>query len=143
MYEIDSVIPNTLDDHSVSWVAGNGMDENSRRTVLDIVDTPISLELIPANEYGEINQKTEDLVGPYELHDFFLYYFMRFGFRPTKIFMLAARSFDLSPHNVGQLGCYKSYTGLFFCCCCYYNHGSMTSAVIAGLACAISKIWGH
>jgi NAD+ synthase (glutamine-hydrolysing) len=60
---------------------------------LDIVDTPISPELIPADEHGNIKQKTEDLVGPYELHDFFLYYFLRFGFSPRKIFLMAKRAF--------------------------------------------------
>ena len=65
----------------------------SRMTLLDIVDTPISPELIPADENGNIKQITEDLVGPYELHDFFLYYFLRCGFRPSKIFFLAVRTF--------------------------------------------------
>jgi NAD+ synthase (glutamine-hydrolysing) len=64
-----------------------------RETLLDIIDTPISPELTPADEMGNIKQKTEDLVGPYELHDFFLYYFMRFGFRPAKIFLLAQQAF--------------------------------------------------
>ena len=67
--------------------------QKSRETLLDIVDTPISPELIPADENGNIKQKTEDLVGPYELHDFFLYYFLRFGFRPTKIFKLTTLAF--------------------------------------------------
>lgn len=62
--------------------------------MLDIVDTPISPELTPADESGEIRQKTEDLVGPYELHDFFLYYFLRFGFRPKKLFFLACQAFE-------------------------------------------------
>ena len=70
------------------------MDETSKATLLDIVDTPISPELIPADENGEIKQKTEDLVGPYELHDFFLYYFLRFGFRPSKIYFLAQTAFS-------------------------------------------------
>ncbi|MBQ8712439.1 MAG: NAD(+) synthase, partial [Prevotella sp.] len=61
--------------------------------LLDIVDTPISPELIPADAQGRIKQKTEDLVGPYELHDFFLYYFLRFGFRPSKIFVMAQKAF--------------------------------------------------
>ena len=69
------------------------MDNESRITLLDIVDTPISPELIPADENGNIKQKTEDLVGPYELHDFFLYQFLRFGFRPAKIFFLASIAF--------------------------------------------------
>lgn len=83
------------------------MDENSKATLLDIVDTPISPELIPADENGEIKQKTEDLVGPYELHDFFLYYFLRFGFRPSKIFYLANIAFkdmyDEKPSRNGFL----------------------------------------
>ena len=93
MYAVNTSIPKTLVKHLVQWVADNDIDEASRATLLDVVDTPISPELIPANENGEIKQKTEDLVGPYELHDFFLYYFMRFGFRPAKIYMLACRSF--------------------------------------------------
>ncbi len=71
------------------------MDNESRITLLDIVDTPISPELIPADEQGNIKQKTEDLVGPYELHDFFLYQFLRFGFRPAKIFFLASIAFAI------------------------------------------------
>ena len=59
-----------------------------------MIDTPISPELIPANEKGEIQQKTEDLVGPYELHDFFIYYFLRYGFSPSKIMMLAQQAFQ-------------------------------------------------
>ena len=94
MYGVNSSVPKTLVKYLVKWVADNGMDDTSRTTLLDIVDTPISPELIPADENGEIKQKTEDLVGPYELHDFFLYYFMRFGFRPSKIFMLASRTFN-------------------------------------------------
>ena len=91
MYGVNASVPKTLVKHLVKWVAENGMDETSRRTLLDIVDTPISPELIPAD--GNISQITEDLVGPYELHDFFLYHFLRGGFRPSKIFYLAARTF--------------------------------------------------
>ena len=93
MYGVNGSIPKTLVKHLVKWVAENDMDETSRATLLDIVDTPISPELIPADENGNIRQITEDLVGPYELHDFFLYYFLRCGFRPSKIFFLAARTF--------------------------------------------------
>ena len=93
MYGVNASVPKTLVKYLVQWVAVNGMDENSKATLLDIVDTPISPELIPADENGEIKQKTEDLVGPYELHDFFLYYFLRFGFRPSKIFYLANIAF--------------------------------------------------
>ena len=94
MYGVNAGIPKTLVKHLVRWVAENGMDETSKATLLDIVDTPISPELIPADENGEIKQKTEDLVGPYELHDFFLYYFLRFGFRPSKIYFLAQTAFS-------------------------------------------------
>ena len=93
MYGVNGSIPKTLVKHLVKWVAENDIDETSRATLLDIVDTPISPELIPADENGNIRQITEDLVGPYELHDFFLYYFLRCGFRPSKIFFLAARTF--------------------------------------------------
>lgn len=93
MYGVNASVPKTLVKHLVKWVAENGMDENSRSTLLDIVDTPISPELIPADENGNISQITEDLVGPYELHDFFLYHFLRGGFRPSKIFFLAVRTF--------------------------------------------------
>ena len=93
MYGVNASIPKTLVKHLVSWVALNGVDYESRNTLLDIVDTPISPELIPADEQGNIKQKTEDLVGPYELHDFFIYHFMRFGFRPSKIFFLARTAF--------------------------------------------------
>ena len=93
MYGVNAGIPKTLVKHLVQWVAENGMDETSKATLLDIVDTPISPELIPADENGNIKQKTEDLVGPYELHDFFLFHFLRFGFRPAKIFYLAEIAF--------------------------------------------------
>lgn len=93
MYGVNASIPKTLVRYLVRWVALNGVDEESKKTLLDIVDTPISPELIPADEQGNIQQKTEDLVGPYELHDFFLYYFLRFGYRPNKIYLLATHTF--------------------------------------------------
>jgi NAD+ synthase (glutamine-hydrolysing) len=89
MYGVNAGVPKTLIRHLVSYVAG----EMATETLLDIVDTPISPELIPADENGLIKQKTEDLVGPYELHDFFIYYFLRYGFSPSKIFMLAKKAF--------------------------------------------------
>ena len=93
MYGVNSSIPKTLVKHLVKWVAENDMDEASRATLLDIVDTPISPELIPADENGNIKQITEDLVGPYELHDFFLYHFFRYGCPPAKILHLAETAF--------------------------------------------------
>ena len=92
-YGVNCSIPKTLVRHLVKWVALTSMDEASKATLLDIIDTPISPELIPADENGQIKQKTEDLVGPYELHDFFLYHFMRNAFTPAKIYFLAQAAF--------------------------------------------------
>lgn len=96
MYGVNASVPKTLIRHLVQYIAHNEVEESIGKVLLDIVDTPISPELTPANEEGEIQQKTEDLVGPYALHDFFLYYFLRYGFRPSKIFMLAQRAFQSS-----------------------------------------------
>lgn len=93
MYGVNGSIPKTLVKYLVEWVAENKVDAESRLTLLDIVDTPISPELIPADENGNIKQKTEDLVGPYELHDFFIYHMLRFGSSPKKIFYLAQQAF--------------------------------------------------
>ncbi|MBQ8336393.1 MAG: NAD(+) synthase [Bacteroidaceae bacterium] len=92
MYGVNASVPKTLMQHLVRWVAGKSKDEAIRSTLLDIIDTPISPELIPADN-GNIKQKTEDLVGPYELHDFFLYNFIRNQFAPEKIQFLAERAF--------------------------------------------------
>lgn len=94
MYAVNVSVPKTLVRYLVEWVSMHRMDDLSRSILLDIIDTPISPELIPADENGNISQITEDLVGPYELHDFFLYYFLRYGFRPSKIFYLATRAFN-------------------------------------------------
>lgn len=107
MYGVNAGVPKTLIKHLVNYVAMTGVDEKSHATLLDIMDTPISPELIPADDRGNIRQKTEDLVGPYELHDFFLYYYLRFGFRPSKIYMMALAAFDGS-HP--EAGCYDSKT---------------------------------
>ena len=93
MYGVNGSIPKTLVKYLVEWVANHKVDDASRLTLQDIVDTPISPELIPADENGNIKQKTEDLVGPYELHDFFLYHFLRFGSHPSKIYFLAQKAF--------------------------------------------------
>lgn len=98
MYGVNVSIPKTLVKHLVTWVA-NTMEGEAKETLISIVNTPISPELTPADENGNIQQKTEDLVGPYELHDFFLYHFLRFGFRPAKIYYLARHAFgELSNH---------------------------------------------
>ncbi len=93
MYGVNAGIPKTLIQYVVRYMAGLPAFAAEHDTLIDIVDTPISPELTPADEQGNIKQKTEDLVGPYELHDFFLYYMLRFGFRPAKIFVMAQRAF--------------------------------------------------
>ena len=93
MYGVNASVPKTLIQHIVKQIAASSDDEKIRTTLLDIVETPISPELIPADEQGNIKQKTEDLVGPYELHDFFLYHFVCNGFAPAKIFFMAQRAF--------------------------------------------------
>ena len=93
MYGVNASIPKTLIKYLVKYVAQNGLDKQSSATLDDILATPISPELIPADDNGEISQRTEDLVGPYELHDFFLFYFLRYGFSLQKIYFLAKQSF--------------------------------------------------
>jgi len=92
MYGVNASVPKTLVRHLVRWAADREAPE-VRATLLDILDTPVSPELLPADEKGEIAQKTEDLVGPYELHDFFLYYFVRRGFGPEKLLFHAEQAF--------------------------------------------------
>jgi NAD+ synthase (glutamine-hydrolysing) len=93
MYGINTGVPKTLVRFMVQWVAEHQMDEATALTLADVMDTPVSPELLPATDEGLISQKTEDLVGPYELHDFFIYYALRFGFSPKKILWMACRSF--------------------------------------------------
>ncbi|MCH5178374.1 MAG: NAD(+) synthase [Prevotellaceae bacterium] len=93
MYGVNVSVPKTLVRHLVEWTARNIADEACRTVLEDIAATPISPELLPADEDDNITQKTEDLVGPYELHDFFLYYFLRFGFSPRKIEFMARTAF--------------------------------------------------
>ena len=100
MYNVNCSIPKGLVRVLVEWVARNDASEAVRATLQDIVATPVSPELLPADDKGEIAQKTEDLVGPYELHDFFIYQFMRNAFSPRKIMFLAERAFGKKyPHE--------------------------------------------
>lgn len=94
MYGVNAGVPKTLVRQLVQWIADTETDEACRNALLDVIDTPISPELIPADNEGNIKQKTEDLVGPYELHDFFMYYMLKYGFSPKKIFELAKREFE-------------------------------------------------
>ena len=93
MYAVNNSIPKTLVRYLVRYAASGETDKKAQTTLLDILDTPVSPELLPADENGLISQKTEDLVGPYDLHDFFLYYMLRYGFAPAKIFYLATKAF--------------------------------------------------
>ena len=89
MYGVNAGVPKTLVRHIVQYEADTTPSAALREVLLDILDTPVSPELLPASDDGEIAQRTEDLVGPYELHDFYLYYVLRFGFGPAKIYRLA------------------------------------------------------
>lgn len=93
MYGVNSSVPKTLVRHLVAYYAETLEDKELQEILLDVLDTPVSPELLPPKD-GEISQKTEDLVGPYELHDFFLYYVLRFGFTPSKIFCIARMAFE-------------------------------------------------
>lgn len=93
MYAVNSGVPKTLVRFLVQWVADNAVEEKIREVLYSILDTPISPELLPPDPSGNIQQKTEDTIGPYELHDFFLYYAIRFGMPPQKVAFLARQSF--------------------------------------------------
>jgi NAD+ synthase (glutamine-hydrolysing) len=93
MYGVNAGVPKTLVRSLVRWATTHRFESLSD-ILLDIVDTPISPELLPADENDEIQQVTEDLVGPYELHDFFIYHFIRFGYTPAKILFLARKAFE-------------------------------------------------
>lgn len=92
MYGVNAGVPKTLVRHLVKYYADTCGNEALNQVLLDVLDTPVSPELLPPVD-GKIAQKTEDLVGPYELHDFFLYYMLRQGFEPSKIYRIARETF--------------------------------------------------
>ena len=95
MYGVNASVPKTLARHIVRYYADTCTSDTLRDVLYDILDTPVSPELLPTDESGEeITQKTEDLVGPYELHDFFLYYAIRWGFPPKKVYRIARLAFE-------------------------------------------------
>ncbi len=98
MYSVNASVPKTLIRPLVRRVAQE-YDDETRRILEDIVSTPISPELVPTDTDGNIAQKTEDLVGPYDLHDFFIYHFVKEGFPPSKIFALACKAFAEGPYD--------------------------------------------
>ena len=93
MYGVNASVPKTLVRHLVKYAADDTKDEALKNVLYDVLDTPVSPELLQPKD-GDIAQKTEDLVGPYELHDFFLYFMLRFGYEPSKIFRIACMTFD-------------------------------------------------
>ena len=115
MYGVNASIPKTLVRHLVSFVAGDKAQEDQRLSAVleDILDTPVSPELLPAVQ-GKISQKTEDLVGPYELHDFFLYYAIRWAFPPKKVYRLALHALGRHYDNATILKWLKNFYRRFF-----------------------------
>ncbi len=117
MYGVNASVPKTLVKYLVRWFAMRSSEPLVTESLYDIIDTPISPELTPADEHGDIAQKTEDLVGPYELHDFFLYHTLRYGFSPRRIYMLARAAFpvpeadtEASPATSMPVGAYSDNT---------------------------------
>jgi NAD+ synthase (glutamine-hydrolysing) len=94
MYAVNSGVPKTLVKYLVQWAADYVFENETRDVLLRVLETPISPELLPTDEAGQIQQKTEDIVGPYELHDFFLYHLVRYGAEPSKIFVMAKQAYE-------------------------------------------------
>lgn len=113
MYGVNGSVPKTLVRHLVQYYADTCGEEKIRKILLDVLDTPVSPELLPPED-GKISQKTEDLVGPYELHDFFLYYMLRFHFPPAKIYRMAKMTFDGNYENEVILKWMKKFYWRFF-----------------------------
>jgi NAD+ synthase (glutamine-hydrolysing) len=93
MYAVNAGVPKTLVRHLVAWASGRPEMAAAAQSLGRILDTPVSPELLPLGPDGEIAQRTEDIIGPYELHDFFLYHHLRWGCQPGKIAFLAGRAF--------------------------------------------------
>ncbi len=113
MYAVNAGVPKTLIRYLVEYEAERTDSDILRETLRDILDTPVSPELLPPKD-GEISQKTESIVGPYELHDFFLYYLLRYGFSPSKILRLAAAAFEGEYDREYILGWLKNFYSRFF-----------------------------
>ena len=115
MYGVNAGVPKTLIRVLVRWIAEYGsLSQKANEILLDVLDTPVSPELLPPDEKGNINQKTEEIVGPYELHDFFLYYVVRFGFSPSKILFLAEYAFKGEYQRETLLKWLKNFYHRFF-----------------------------
>ena len=113
MYGVNASVPKTLVRHLVKYAADETEDLMLKKVLYDVLDTPVSPELLPPKD-GNIAQKTEDLVGPYELHDFFLYYMIRFGYEPSKIYRLANETFEEKYDPVTILKWLETFCRRFF-----------------------------
>ena len=113
MYGVNAGVPKTLVRHLVQYYAGTCNHEKLQAVLLDVLDTPVSPELLPPED-GKISQRTEDLVGPYELHDFFLYYMLRCGFPPKKIYKIAKVAFVNEYDDATILKWLKTFYRRFF-----------------------------
>lgn len=113
MYGVNAGVPKTLVRHLVRYYADTCGDEELTAVLSDVLDTPVSPELLPPVD-GKISQKTEDLVGPYELHDFFLYYMLRCGFEPAKVYRVAKLAFQDQYDNATILKWLKTFYRRFF-----------------------------
>lgn len=111
MYGVNSGVPKTLVRYLVEWYAVKKASEPVGKVLADVLSTPVSPELLPPDENGDIAQKTEDVVGPYELHDFFLYYTLRYGFSPERIFLLARHAFSPDTYPASVI---KKWMRVFF-----------------------------
>ena len=114
MYGVNASIPKTLVRHLVRYYADTCDDIELNKVLMDVLDTPVSPELLPPQDNGEIAQKTEDLVGPYELHDFFMYYMLRLGYTPKKIYYLARNAFEGGYDDETILKWLKTFYRRFF-----------------------------
>lgn len=94
MYNVNASIPKTLIKYIIKWIADTADTKECKNTIYDILETPISPELLPLDSNGNINQETEEVIGPYMLHDFFLYHFLRYGASPKKIKYIACKTFS-------------------------------------------------
>ena len=113
MYAVNCSVPKTLVRHLVQFYADTCNEKKLEEVLLDVLDTPVSPELLPPTD-GKISQKTEDIVGPYELHDFYLYYLLRFGYSPAKIYRLAKIAFAGTYGNDEILKWLKTFCRRFF-----------------------------
>lgn len=114
MYGVNASIPKTLVRYLVEWVAHTSNDDSLKETLNDILLTPVSPELLPPDSEGNIQQKTEEVIGPYELHDFFLYNMVRYGYTPTKILFLAEKAFEGIYTRIIILSWLKTFYKRFF-----------------------------